>query len=540
MTSVSINKSTIYIFILIVLEILSVSLAFDGSLIKEGSFTWLLLLMSFSLRWLFVFTAIFILILFLRFKNDSKSIYLPRLKAFSPTNLTLHLIIFALFISTSFVVYNPVGGTNGIWQFIWFSLSFLVLITWLNLLTNLKEFSTLLFAYKIDLFIVAILAIVVILLSYYARDLWQPLSYFTLSGADWLLSLFFNNIYLDVPQKLLGVNDFIVEISPQCSGLEGLVIALTITFIYLYLLRDNLKFPLVFLLFPVAAILAITFNIIRVALLISIGALYSPEIAVSGFHSVAGWLTAVLVSFLIVFVFTSMNVFNKKSIESLIPPKTDINQEKPCDDSQLAWAILVPFILFLVVSLTSNIFFKDFNYLYPLKVIVGLLALIYFWKFYLWQSPKKWFEPILAGLIVAILWVNLVPADAEYDLFFIESIKAMPLWLMLSWCFFRLIGFWFIAPILEELVFRGYLIARLTGQPLLNVNKLKFSLLALVVSSIVFGFIHNNIVAGTVAGIVFAVIRYRHNSLAEPIVSHMSANIFVAIWAIITGQWVLL
>jgi CAAX prenyl protease-like protein len=111
---------------------------------------------------------------------------------------------------------------------------------------------------------------------------------------------------------------------------------------------------------------------------------------------------------------------------------------------------------------------------------------------------------------------------------------------MVVWCLFRIIGFWIIAPILEELVFRGYLIARLSRQPLLNVNKLQFSVVALIISSVLFGFIHNDIIAGTMAGIVFAVIRYRHNSLVEPIISHVSANVFVALWATATGQWVML
>jgi CAAX prenyl protease-like protein len=84
------------------------------------------------------------------------------------------------------------------------------------------------------------------------------------------------------------------------------------------------------------------------------------------------------------------------------------------------------------------------------------------------------------------------------------------------------------------------LLARLSQQPLLNINKLRFSLVALVISSVLFGIIHNDVIAGTIAGLIFAVIRYRHNSLAEPIIAHISANIFVAVWAGATGQWVLM
>jgi exosortase E/protease (VPEID-CTERM system) len=235
-----------------------------------------------------------------------------------------------------------------------------------------------------------------------------------------------------------------------------------------------------------------------------------------------------------------MSVFNNKSSHDLADSSSDETEINSSDDSQLAWAMLVPFVLFLITTLLSSIFVDDFNYFYPLKVIVGGLSLAYFWSFYEWDKTKKWVEPVLAGFVVAILWVILVPVNLEYDLNFTDTIKSMPLWMMLGWCLFRVTGFWFIAPILEELVFRGYLIARLSKQPLLNNNQLKFSLVALTISSLIFGFIHNNIIAGIVAGVVFAVVRYRHNSLAEPIISHISANVFITIWAFTTGQWSLL
>ncbi|MGK0369810.1 MAG: exosortase E/protease (VPEID-CTERM system) [Glaciecola sp.] len=538
--SISNNLRAITAFILIVLEMLAVSFSVDASLIKDGGLSWLLSSMGIALRWLIVFIAVLILIFYFRHKTKSKLFAFPLMKPFSFFSLPLHLVFFGLFFAVSLSVFNPETSTKTPWQFVWLILTVLVLSSWVNLLTSFKEIFAFCLTHETDLLISAIVAAIVITLNFYARSLWEPLSLATLNGAEWVLSLLFNDIYIDAPEKLLGVNEFIVHISAECSGLEGLVIALSVTSIYLFLLRDSLRFPLVILLLPIATLLAVVFNIIRVAVLISIGAFFSPEIAVGGFHSVAGWFTAVLVSFLIVFVFTSMSVFNNKSSHDLADSSSDETEINSSDDSQLAWAMLVPFVLFLITTLLSSIFVDDFNYFYPLKVIVGGLSLAYFWSFYEWDKTKKWVEPVLAGFVVAILWVILVPVNLEYDLNFTDTIKSMPLWMMLGWCLFRVTGFWFIAPILEELVFRGYLIARLSKQPLLNNNQLKFSLVALTISSLIFGFIHNNIIAGIVAGVVFAVVRYRHNSLAEPIISHISANVFITIWAFTTGQWSLL
>lgn len=534
------NLRAIAALILIVLEILALSLSVDASLIHDGGLSGLLSLMGIALRWLIVFIAVFVVIFYFKYKTDSKPITPPLMNSFSLFTLSLHLVFFGFFYAVSLNVFNPDLGSNAMWQVIWLLLAVLVLRSWLGLLTTVKEISTFCLTHKTDFFIAALTAALIITLNFNVRFLWEPLSLVALDGAKWILSLFFSNIYLDVPGKLLGINDFVVFISAQCSGLEGIIIALSVTSIYLFMLRARLRFPLVLVLLPIAALLAIGFNMIRIAILISIGAFFSPEVAIGGFHSVAGWFTAVLVSFLIVFVFTSMTVFNNPASSVATDSGSDLNEsDAPCD-SQLAWAMLVPFVLFLVTTLLSIIFVDDFNYLYPLKIVVAILSLAYFWSFYEWQKAKKWIEPIFAGLVVAALWVILVPANPEYDLNFIDTIKAMPFWLMVGWCLFRIIGFWFIAPILEEMVFRGYLLARLSQQPLLNINKLRFSLVALVISSVLFGIIHNDVIAGTVAGLIFAVIRYRHNSLAEPIIAHISANVFVAVWAGATGQWVLM
>jgi exosortase E/protease (VPEID-CTERM system) len=190
--------------------------------------------------------------------------------------------------------------------------------------------------------------------------------------------------------------------------------------------------------------------------------------------------------------------------------------------------------------LLSKIVIEDFNYLYPFRVIIAGATLIYFWKYYQLKLPTAWIEPILAGAVVAALWIVLVPADPEYDLIFIFSLTDMTQTMIYIWMGFRLLGFWVIAPIIEELVFRGYIMARLSKQAVSNENNLDFSIVAILISSIIFGVMHSAFIAGFIAGIIFAIVRYRTKSLSEPILAHMVANILVALWAIDTEQWVLL
>src|SRR5207344_659433 len=52
----------------------------------------------------------------------------------------------------------------------------------------------------------------------------------------------------------------------------------------------RLWFPRALLLLPIATALVFVGNALRIALLIAVGIYLSPEVALSGFHSKAGWL----------------------------------------------------------------------------------------------------------------------------------------------------------------------------------------------------------------------------------------------------------
>lgn len=79
-----------------------------------------------------------------------------------------------------------------------------------------------------------------------------------------------------------------------------------------------------------------------------------------------------------------------------------------------------------------------------------------------------------------------------------------------------------IAPFFEELIFRGYLLERM-GE---KWGKLK----AIFITAFLFGVIHSvNFISAFLIGILFAIIRYKYNSLFPIIVAHMINNIFVNI-----------
>lgn len=77
-----------------------------------------------------------------------------------------------------------------------------------------------------------------------------------------------------------------------------------------------------------------------------------------------------------------------------------------------------------------------------------------------------------------------------------------------------------IGPIFEEILFRYFLLN--------NLNKFNSPIISIVLSGIIFGLFHNNLITAiyaTILGIINAYLYVRKNNLLIPILVHISANI---------------
>ena len=95
----------------------------------------------------------------------------------------------------------------------------------------------------------------------------------------------------------------------------------------------------------------------------------------------------------------------------------------------------------------------------------------------------------------------------------------------------RVAGTVLLVPLVEELFFRGYLLARLDGPTPAR------RLVAVAVSSAMFGAMHERWLVAFFAGVAFAMIYLRQNGLGNAIVAHVAANLVVAAWALAAGDW---
>ena len=102
----------------------------------------------------------------------------------------------------------------------------------------------------------------------------------------------------------------------------------------------------------------------------------------------------------------------------------------------------------------------------------------------------------------------------------------------------RVLGFVVVVPVIEELAFRGYLLRRLTHADFLSVSLRQFNWFAFLASSVLFGCLHGERwIAGTLAGMAYALAAYRRGRLGDAIAAHATTNALLAIYVLATGTW---
>ena len=356
----------------------------------------------------------------------------------------------------------------------------------------------------------------------------------TFQACQQLLGVFFDPIVADITQKQLGVPPFVVSIQRECSGYEGIVLVTMFLTMYLWLYRDTLRFPRALLLFPIGLLTIWGLNVLRIASLIAIGAQFSSRIALGGFHSAAGWISFVLTTLALILLVHRSRFFVREEAQAKRHPG---EERLPTPASSIAaTALLLPFIVLLSSILLTQAFTDEFDWLYPLRVIACAAVLWVYRAYYRKLLVAIRWQAVLIGAALLPIWLLLVPPDPEADLAFAGTLSAAPALQSILWIAFRIVGAVVTVPVIEELLFRGYLINRLTGDEAHRAFG-RFTLLSFAISSLLFGFLHGQWLAGTVAGAAFAGALYVRHQLMDAIVAHMTTNALLALYVVATGHW---
>jgi exosortase E/protease (VPEID-CTERM system) len=350
----------------------------------------------------------------------------------------------------------------------------------------------------------------------------------TLWLARHLLGLWYADIHYQLPTKLLGTATFQVTIAPECSGYEGVGLVLLLLTLYLWLFRTHLRFPQAVLLLPIGVLLAWVANVLRITTLIALGTSWSPAVAQGGFHSQAGWIAFLLVGLGMIAVTQRYHVFTVATPS----PSATVH-------TQYATALVVPLLVMMATMVVTSAVSSGVDWLYPLRVITTGMALWAFRKAYHLSAWRwSWHAPV-CGMTVFGIWMCLEPAASHSTTALANGLTQLPPGLVVVWLGWRVLGSVLTVPLAEELAFRGYVIHKLVARDFETVPPGQFTWWACLVSSVLFGVLHGRWLAGTLAGIGYALALRHRGYLADAVVAHMTTNALIAAYVLHQHAWAL-
>jgi exosortase E/protease (VPEID-CTERM system) len=337
-----------------------------------------------------------------------------------------------------------------------------------------------------------------------------------------------SHIVANPATKHIGTTAFAVDIAPECSGFEGVGLILGFSAIWLAVFHREFRFPQALLLIPVGVVAIFFLNAVRIAALILIGNAGASGIALGGFHSQAGWISFNAVALAFCLAAGRLPWLNANSRQATTSATT----------TNPSVAYLLPFVCIVLAGMLSRAVAKDFEWLYPLRLVLAAAAL--------WSCRRAyaaldwsfgWLGPALGTLVFA-LWIGFDHSPIGSHDVMPATLVAASAWQRTSWLACRIVAAIITVPIAEELAFRGFLIRRFISPDFDLIDLRRFTWPGLLISSLAFGLLHGDKwLAGTVAGLVYAVALLRRGRIGEAVAAHATTNALLAVYVLAFHKW---
>ncbi|HEY3998249.1 MAG TPA: exosortase E/protease, VPEID-CTERM system [Candidatus Xenobia bacterium] len=465
-------------------------------------------------------TIIFAVLLRLAFADQ-----LPPFES-APTSrgwLLAHIGCFAFLNASLEPLYGFTSNSTGLTVVVWVPLIGFFLGAWLCSLLPPRMWLSTLKTHAGWLGACFVAGVVSLWMAQASDMLWGHMAKVTFSFSKWILSGFFDDVTSDPGNLVFGTSDFHLQVLPGCSGYEGMGLIAMFTVAYLWLRRNDLILWRAIWLLPAGMAIIWVANSIRLALLAGIGATISPQIAVRGFHSQAGWISFATIGIGMVLLAEKRRWFRKDGSEAT-------QAEYP------AAFLMLPLVVTLLARMVSMAFQDSpFDVYYPFRVLLVAAVLFHYRKVWLpLFGGVDWKYAIGMGVLVYVVWIAWVhgandPAGDPTQVF--EDPWAQ------IWIIFRIFGAAIIVPLVEELAFRGYLLRRFQSRYFEDVPIGKLTLVSVLGSSIVFGVMHSDWQAGILAGIAYAWCTKHKGRLGEAVAAHGITNLCLAIQVLLLHHW---
>lgn len=199
---------------------------------------------------------------------------------------------------------------------------------------------------------------------------------------------------------------------------------------------------------------------------------------------------------------------------------------------------IIPFIAYVFAIPLSSLLFENQYISYAIKVLLtGILLIFYFKKYKEIKKFRLSVLGIIAGVIIFIIWISIeafykrIPGNDIYN----PNDLGQSFFIILV--LIKLAGMVLIAPLIEELFTRSFLIRILINTKYEKVKIGKFTWLSFIITVLFFGFSHAMWLPGIITGIILNLLLYKTKDLSACIQSHAVANIVLAIYVLITQNF---
>jgi len=207
---------------------------------------------------------------------------------------------------------------------------------------------------------------------------------------------------------------------------------------------------------------------------------------------------------------------------------------------------IAPFLYYVIVLAISSWLDPkaiDVRWVYGLRV-GGAALLLFFFRHQYTELAKtvnirlsSWLMAIMVGLGVFLLWISLdqswmlLGKAATFNPYMARGTINYSLLAM------RLFGSVLVVPVMEELFFRSYLMRWIDCKSFLQLSPGMVSLRAAFITSMLFASAHMHWFAALLAGMAYAMLYRKTQTIWMPIFAHAITNALLSIWVIAGGHW---
>ena len=200
-------------------------------------------------------------------------------------------------------------------------------------------------------------------------------------------------------------------------------------------------------------------------------------------------------------------------------------------------AYFAPFFVVMAAAMLTGAFSAGLDWLYPVRVIAAMWVLWVFRRSYANLGWTLSWRAIGIGFATFAVWIALVPSGPP-GARLPAALESVPFFWAAAWLAVRFVGYTITVPLVEELAFRGYLTRRLMRADFDQLPLGLFSWSSFVISSLLFGALHGGFwLAGTIAGMAFAIALYQRRALGDAVLAHATTNGLIAFYVLATGRW---